>query len=70
MCDCWSEEIRRKRPEHQHVAVREIDETQDAINHRIAEGDERVYGAEREAVDQLLEEPVQSIPMDSLSPGT
>ena len=48
---CWGEEIRRKSAQHQNVAVGEIDEAQDAIHHRVAEGDERVNGTEREAVD-------------------
>ena len=55
----WREKIRGERPEHQHVTVRKIDETQDSINHRVAERDERVDGSKREAVDQLLKEPIQ-----------
>ena len=51
MRDCWSEEKGGESAEHQDVAVGEIDKTQDAINHRVAEGDERVNGTEREAVD-------------------
>jgi hypothetical protein len=43
-----------ERAEHEDVAVREIDEPQNAIDHRVAEGDEREDGAEREAVDELL----------------
>ena len=45
-----------ERPDHEHVAVREVDEAQHAINHRVAQRDERVDRAEREAVDELLEE--------------
>ena len=45
-----------ERPDHEHVRVREIDEAQDTVDHRVAERDERVDGAEGEAVDQLLEE--------------
>jgi hypothetical protein len=37
----------------------EIDEPQDAIDHRVADRDERVNRAEREAVDELLEKPIQ-----------
>jgi hypothetical protein len=39
--------------------VREIDEPQDSVNHGVAEGDQRVNRAERQAVDQLLDELVQ-----------
>ena len=35
--------------------MREIDEAQNAIDHRVAQRDERENGAERQAVDQLLE---------------
>jgi hypothetical protein len=35
--------------------MREVDEAQDAIDHRIAQGDEREDGAKRQAVDELLE---------------
>ena len=49
---------RRVKPEisaqHINVAVREVDEAQHAINHRVAEGDERVNRALRETVDKLL----------------
>ena len=33
-----------------------INEPQNAVNHRVAKGDERQDGAERQAVDELLEE--------------
>jgi hypothetical protein len=36
--------------------VREIDEAQDAVNHRVTERDERVDGPEGDAVEELLEE--------------
>ena len=48
--------IPRERTEHVHVAVREIDEPQHAVHHRVPERDECVDGAERETVDELLEE--------------
>jgi hypothetical protein len=43
-----------ERAEHEDVAVREIDEPQNAINHRVAERDERENRAERQTVDELL----------------
>jgi hypothetical protein len=33
----------------------EVNEAEDAVNHRVAERDERVDGAEGEAVEELLE---------------
>ena len=45
-----------KRSEHENIAVRKIDEPQNAVNHRVADGDQREDGTEREAVDELLEE--------------
>ena len=45
----------RERAEHEDVAVREIDEAQDAIDHRVAQRDERVDRALRQPVDELLE---------------
>ena len=47
-----------ERAEHVDVAVREVDEAQHAVHHRVPERDQRVDGAEREAVDELLEEGV------------
>jgi hypothetical protein len=48
--------VARERTKHVHVAVREIDQAQHAVHHRVAERDQRVDRAEREAVDQLLED--------------
>ena len=42
--------------EHEHVAVGEVDHADDAEHHRVADGDEAVDRAQREAVDHLLEE--------------
>ena len=38
--------------------MRKVDQADDPVHHRVAESDERVYGAQGEAVDQLLEESV------------
>ena len=43
------------RADHVDVAVREVDELDDAVDHRIAERDERVDAAEGYSVNQLLE---------------
>ena len=40
--------------DHEDVAVGEIDEAQDAIDHRVAQRDERVDRAERKSIDELL----------------
>src|SRR5690349_22568749 len=39
-------------------AVREVDELDDPVDHRVAERDDRVHAAERDAVDELLDEGV------------
>ncbi len=41
---------------HQQVAVGEVDEAQDAVDHGVADGDEGVETAQGQAVDQLLQE--------------
>ena len=40
----------------------EIDHADDAENHRVADGDEAVDRAERQPVDQLLQEIVHALP--------
>ena len=47
-------EISDVRADHKHIAVREINKSQHAIDHRIAERNQRVDRAERNAVDKLL----------------
>ena len=49
------DEVAGERPEHVDIAVGEVDQAQHAVHHRVAEGDEGVDGAERQAVDELLE---------------
>ncbi len=49
---------RDKGREHEHVAMGEIDHADDAEHHRVADGDQAVDRAERDAVDELLEEDV------------
>ncbi|KFB70737.1 MAG: hypothetical protein AW09_004159 [Candidatus Accumulibacter phosphatis] len=43
------------RPDHHHLTMSEVDQTDDAVHHRVAESDQRIDGAQSEAVDQLLE---------------
>ena len=43
-------------PDHEDVRMGEVDEAQDAVHHRVPEGDQRVDGAKRETVQELLEE--------------
>src|SRR5262249_59052356 len=42
--------------DHEHVAMGEIHHADDAEHHRVADGDETVDRAERDAVDELLGE--------------
>jgi hypothetical protein len=48
--------------DHEQVAMGEIDHADDAEDHRVADGDETVDGAERNAVDQLLDEIFHTCP--------
>ena len=45
----------REGTEHEHIAVGEIDETQNPVHHRVAQRDERIDAALGQTVDQLLE---------------
>ncbi len=46
--------------DHINVAMGEIDQPQDAVNHRVAERDERVDRSDGQAVDQLLNKSVHN----------
>ena len=61
--------IRGQCPDHQHVAVREIDQVEDAVHHRVAEGDQRIDAAEDEAVEDLLKENFHARSAESLQVG-
>jgi hypothetical protein len=55
--------------------VREIDKAQDAIDHRVAQRNEREDGTKRQAIDQLLKELSQGVErvavvMDGQGPGS
>ena len=45
-----------ERADHEDVAVREVEELQHAVDERVAERDQRVDAAERQAVDGELDE--------------
>src|SRR5262249_18907387 len=47
---------RDERRNHENVAMGEIDHADDAKHHRVADGDEAIDRAERDAVDELLDE--------------
>ncbi len=51
---------RDERRQHEHVAMGEIDHADDAVHHRIADGDETIDRSEREPVDELLQEIVHA----------
>ena len=44
-----------KRTHHEHITMGEVDETQHAIDHRVAQSDQCVDRAEGKAVDELLQ---------------
>ena len=52
--------VRGERADHHDLAVREVDELDDPVDHRVAERDDRVDAAERQAVHDLLQEDVHS----------
>jgi hypothetical protein len=46
----------REGPDHEYVAVGEVDELYYSVDHGVAEGDEGVDEAELEPVEEILEE--------------
>ena len=44
-----------KAPDHQHLAVGEVDQVDDAVDHRVAQGHKCVHAAKHQTVDDLLE---------------
>ena len=50
----------RQRAHHQHIAVREVDEVDDPVDHRVAERHQCVDAAQNEAVDDLLDEDIHA----------
>jgi hypothetical protein len=50
----------RQRTDHQHLAVGEVDQVDDPVDHRVAERDQRIDAAEHEPVDDLLDEGVHA----------
>jgi hypothetical protein len=49
---------RHHRADHHHFAVREIDELDDAVDHRVAERHDGIDASCGQAIDQLLQERV------------
>ena len=58
-----------KRADHENVAVGEIDHADDAIDHRVADRDQPVDRAERQAVDQLLQKICHAVPISRGHPA-
>jgi hypothetical protein len=52
--------------DHHDLAMREIDEAQNAVNHGVAERDQGINAAQNEAVNQLLYQDVQECPIPLL----
>jgi hypothetical protein len=48
--------IADERSDHEDVAVREVDQLQDAVHHRVAESDERVDRAGSDADQKVLQD--------------
>ena len=48
-------EVAHKRADHKNIAVSKIDQTDDAVDHCVSQGDERVDETELQAIDDLLE---------------
>src|SRR6185312_138981 len=47
---------RNECPDHVNLAMRKIDHADDAVDHRVADGDKGIDRAKRQAVDKLLQE--------------
>ena len=47
--------VAEERADHVHVPVREVEQLQDPVHHRVPQGDQRVEAAEHEAVPQQRE---------------
>ncbi len=47
---------RHEGAEHEDIAMSKVDHADNAIDHRVADGDQAIDRAEREPVDHLLEE--------------
>src|SRR5690606_31800093 len=48
--------------DHEDFAVGEVDHADDAVDHRVADGDEAINGAEGEPVDELVHEIAHGVP--------
>ncbi|MNT14068.1 hypothetical protein D3C72_1490590 [compost metagenome] len=44
--------------DHVHLAVGEVDHANDAVHHRVADGDQGIGAADGQSINQLLEEMV------------
>ncbi|MDT4872391.1 hypothetical protein FQZ97_1075700 [compost metagenome] len=43
-----------ERAHHEHVTVREVDQSDDAVHHGVAQGNQRIHAAQNQTVDDLL----------------
>ena len=48
------------RAEHQHLAMGEVDQVENAVNHGVAERDQCIDRADHQAVYQLLQKNIQN----------
>ena len=54
-------EVAGEGADHEDVAVGEVDHAQDAVDHRVAEGDEGVDAAQRGAADEQVDPGVEGV---------
>ena len=47
-----------QRTHHQHLAMGEVDEVDDAVHHGVAQGHQRIHAAQHQTVDDLLQKDV------------
>ena len=52
----YGQQKAEKSADHEQIAVGEIDHSQNAIDHGVAQGDERVDAAQLQSVKRLLED--------------
>jgi hypothetical protein len=60
---------REEGPDHVDLAVGEVDHADDAVDHAVADRDQAVHGAQRQAVDELLKEVVHVLAPGPASPA-
>jgi hypothetical protein len=47
--------------DHEHIAVREVDQADDAVHHRVPQRHQRIHTAQNQTVDDLLQQNVHEV---------